>query len=502
LNAIVRFDCNGRIIDFDKTAEKLFGFSRFEVVGRGLCETILPVRGADGRDMAKSVEDLCQSPEDHKSIVLEAVKKNGDRLLMHWACCPFIDHNTGKRAVCAVGTDLSARDRASDALRESELRLARIIDFLPDPTFVIDRAGVVQTWNRAMTELTGVPAEKIIGKGNYEYSTCFYGKRRPILIDLVLREDQHIEGKYRKLVRRDDAMTAESYITINGTRRYVQGKAARLYDSSGRVTGAIETFADMTGRKRMEEELERHSEQLGKLVEERTAQLRERERLAAIGETAAMVGHDLRNPLQAMTNALYLLGEEVASVGAAKGQVCTLIEMLEDNMEYMDKIVSDLQDFAKPLTVVKEYTPAAALLVAIVDSLGVPPSVRVTMDISERLQIYADALLIRRAFTNIINNAVQAMPDGGTLTISGAESDGRTEIRVSDTGAGIPAENLKNLFRPLFTSKSKGMGMGLAVSRRVIKAHGGSIEVETTPNKGTTFTVRLHTGPAQPVQGQ
>ena len=146
------------------------------------------------------------------------------------------------------------------------------------------------------------------------------------------------------------------------------------------------------------------------------------------------------------------------------------------------------------MTVVKEYTPAAALL-SHRRYLGVPPSVRVTMDISERLQIYADALLIRRAFTNIINNAVQAMPDGGTLTISGAESDGRTEIRVSDTGAGIPAENLKNLFRPLFTSKSKGMGMGLAVSRRVIKAHGGSIEVETAPNKGTTFTVRLHAGP-------
>ena len=494
LTTIVRFDIDGKIIDFNKDAERLLGFSRSEVVGRHLCETILPASGANGREMARVVEEICLSPETHGSVVADAVKKSGERVMMHWACCPFLDHTTGKRAICAVGIDLSARDRASDALRESELRLASIIDFIPDPTFVIDRTGVVQVWNRAMIELTGVPAEKIIGKGNYEYSILFYGKRRPILIDLVLREDPHVESKYRNLAKSNGAITANSYITVKGSRMYVRGKAARLYDSSGKVTGAIETFTDMTDWKRMEEELKKYTERLERTVEERTAQLREKERLAAIGETATMVGHDLRNPLQSMTNALYLLAEEAASAGSASGQVSALIEMLEGNLEYMNKIVSDLQDFAKPLKVIKTNTPAAALLDTVVNSITVPPNVRVTLDVVEGLQIYTDPLMIRRVFMNIINNAVQAMQDGGTLTIRGYESLGMTEIKVSDTGVGIPAESLKKLFKPLFTSKPKGMGMGLAVSKRIIDAHGGSIEVESAPNKGTTFTIRLPAG--------
>jgi len=495
LNAIVRFDCDGRIIDFDKTAEKLFGFSRCEVVGRGLCATILPVRGADGRDMAKRIEDLCQSPQDHKSIVLEAVKKNGDRMLMHWACCPFIDHNTGKRAVCAVGADLSARDRASDALRESELRLARIIDFLPDPTFVIDRAGVVQTWNRAMTELTGVPAEKIIGKGNYEYSTCFYGKRRPILIDLVLREDLRIEGKYRKLVKRDDSMTAENYITINGTRRYVHGKATRLYDLSGRVTGAIETFADMTDRKRLEEELERHSEQLGKLVEEKTAQLRERERLAAIGETAAMVGHDLRNPLQVLANVFYMSEMEAQRAPKEFQEAAEAMGLRKANdtirrqIAYMEKIVLDLQDFAREM--VPRPIPAD-LIQIIADSfpLALPPNIKVITDFGAKT-VFADDYMIRRAISNLISNAIQAMPLGGTMTIATCKMGDSVAIGVSDTGCGMDARAMANLFKPLCTTKAKGMGMGLVVVKKMVELQGGSGKVESEVGKGTAFTIML-----------
>jgi len=251
LTTIVRFDINGKIIDFNKDAERLLGFSRSEVVGRHLCETILPAGGADGREMARVVEEICQSPEDHGSVVVDAVKKNGERVMMHWACCPFIDHRTGKRAICAVGIDLSARDRASDALRESELRLASIIDFIPDPTFVIDRTGVVQVWNRAMIDLTGVPAKKIIGEGNYEYSILFYGKRRPILIDLVLREEPHVEGKYRNLSKRNGSITANSYITVRGSRMYVRGKGGAPVRRVGQGNGR---HRDLHGHDRVEED--------------------------------------------------------------------------------------------------------------------------------------------------------------------------------------------------------------------------------------------------------
>ena len=152
--------------------------------------------------------------------------------------------------------ELLERRRAQGALRESEQRLSQIIDFLPDATFAIDLNGKVIAWNRAIQEMTGVKAEQILDRADYEYALPFYGIRRPILIDLVFISDEEIKNKYHFVKKEGDVLLAEADVHVKGEEsRALWGKARPLYDSEGNIVGAIEAIRDITERKRAEGDL-------------------------------------------------------------------------------------------------------------------------------------------------------------------------------------------------------------------------------------------------------
>jgi PAS domain S-box-containing protein len=165
------------------------------------------------------------------------------------------------RVVKARGAnqDVTERKRAEEALRASEQRLADIIDFLPDATFAINSEGIVIAWNHAIGEMTGVPKESMIGKGNLEYSLPFYGKRRPLLIDLVLAGEEEIRRDYRPVSRTGGTIVAEAYVpgAYGGKGAYLWGTSTPLYDKSGKVVAAVESIRDITERRLAEETLKK-----------------------------------------------------------------------------------------------------------------------------------------------------------------------------------------------------------------------------------------------------
>jgi PAS domain S-box-containing protein len=251
--------------------------------------------------------------------------------------------------------------------------------------------------------------------------------------------------------------------------------------------------------------LKAYTEDLEKLVEEEANKLKDAERLAAIGETAGMVGHDIRNPLQAITSSVYLAKEELKTLpeSSEKEDLTESLETIEDQVAYINKIVSDLQDFVKPLNPKIEEVDLQKLVKDAFLSSAIPENIKVLISVADDLrQLAVDRYFIKRVLVNLITNAIQAMPDGGTLTVKATQENGMARISVEDTGLGIPEENRNEIFKPLFTTKSKGQGFGLAVCKRLVEAHNdGSITFESEAGKGSKFTIQVPNKVRRPMGG-
>jgi two-component system, chemotaxis family, CheB/CheR fusion protein len=236
------------------------------------------------------------------------------------------------------------------------------------------------------------------------------------------------------------------------------------------------------------------SEHLEALVEERTKELKTSERLAAIGATAGMVGHDIRNPLQAITSDVYLAKSDLASTPESKNKNMALESLgeIEKNVDYINKIVADLQDFARFKSPKIEEIDLEQIIQEVLAVLNIPENVTVACSIGKDFpKLKTDKTYIQRILSNLSSNAIQAMPSGGKLTIAAIAKKGKATITVQDTGEGIP-ENVKSkIFTPLITTKAKGQGFGLPVVKKFTEALGGTVTFESDVGIGTKFIIEF-----------
>ncbi len=227
-------------------------------------------------------------------------------------------------------------------------------------------------------------------------------------------------------------------------------------------------------------------------------QLVRSERLAAIGELASTIGHELRNPLGVISNAVYLLRGDLGPTptDAATRHLSTA----EREVSAATVIVSDLLEFARQRDPVTTDVDAVALMEEALSVLPPPSGITAVRNLPEPpVLLAADRDMLRQVLLNLIGNAYQAMIDGGTVTV-GLTTDGpKLHLSVTDTGVGMEPEVSRRVFEPFYTTKARGVGLGLAVSRRIVEAHDGDISVVSAPGQGTTFTVTL---PRVPVPRQ
>jgi signal transduction histidine kinase len=252
----------------------------------------------------------------------------------------------------------------------------------------------------------------------------------------------------------------------------------------------------MKVRQQEEETLKEYSERLEEKVKERTRELLEaqeqlvrREKLAILGQLAGGVGHELRNPLGVISNASYFLKLTLPSADTTTKEY---LEILASEVRNAEKIISDLLDLSLVRPAEKEGIAASELVAQAEERQPPPKNVRVKILIGSGLPpAYADPRQIVQVLVNLITNAYQAMPEGGSLTLSAQAGKDTVAISVADTGCGIPPENLTKIFDPLFTTRTRGIGLGLAISKNLAEANGGRIEVKSKPGKGSTFTLSL-----------
>jgi PAS domain S-box-containing protein len=241
-------------------------------------------------------------------------------------------------------------------------------------------------------------------------------------------------------------------------------------------------------------EVAEYASQMEDLAEERAAKLKDTERLAAIGQTAGMVGHDIRNPLQSILGDLFLAKEEIYSIADpnVKASLNESLQNIENAIDYVNKIVADLQDFARPIKPNNQKVDVQKICEELLAKTAIPENIQVDCKIDDSARtIIADETLLKRIIINLMTNAVQAMPSGGKLTIRAFKEKQTVRIFVQDTGSGIPEEIKSKIFTPLFTTKSKGQGFGLAVVKRLTEALNGQVSFQSQVGEGTTFILRL-----------
>ncbi|MCK4933611.1 hypothetical protein KAS06_02970 [Candidatus Bathyarchaeota archaeon] len=218
-------------------------------------------------------------------------------------------------------------------------------------------------------------------------------------------------------------------------------------------------------------------------------QLLKAQRLATIGELAAWVGHDLRNPLTGIAGATYYLRRYKTKLDK-KG--VEMLETIENAVEHSNKIITDLLDYSKEIHLELVVTSLGKIVEESCLLFNFPDNIHVLNLIEDEIEIEVDEEKIKRVILNLMRNSVDAMePNGGKLSINGWIIKNNLQLSITDTGAGIPEEIIEKIWNPLFTTKAKGMGFGLPICKRVVEAHNGSISVVSKVGEGSTFTVTL-----------
>jgi signal transduction histidine kinase len=269
---------------------------------------------------------------------------------------------------------------------------------------------------------------------------------------------------------------------------------SRSEDELGALAAAFNDMADK--RMQADKELKLYSESLEEMVEERTKELGDaqeelvrKEKLSVLGQLAGGVGHELRNPLGVISNAVYYLKMVLPD---ADDNVKEYLETISTEVDCSTEIISDLLDLSRTRPAQREKVEIFELINQALDKHRSPEEVELTTKIASDLPpVYVDSRQIGQVLHNLVTNAYQAMPEGGKLTISARAEKGRVILSITDTGCGISQENIKKLFEPLFTTRANGIGLGLTVCKNLVETNGGSIEVESKGGKGSTFILLL-----------
>ncbi len=471
----------GIIIDCNRAAQDLVGRDKTELLGKpnGI---LFPEKENDGninRAFKKFRETLGSSIRETRVIT-----KNGE--IKDVSIKASVFEVGGKRIVQGLFRDITESKRMEDALRQEHYRLESVTNSIGAGFVIIGKDFRVLWANEFIKQL----------KGDTEGKLCF-----ATLNDLSAPCP---DCGVKKVFDQGIATDSHEYTSTNvkGNPYWVEIIATPIKNKDGNISSAVEIVFDITEKKCMQRKLAEYSQNLEKLVDERTEQLKQTqvkliqsERLAAIGHLAGMVGHDLRNPLTGIKNASYYLRK--------KGSSCLdqtsmqMLEIIDKAVEHANRITSDLLEYSREIHLELRKCSPQSLVQEALAMVQIPNRITIVNKTLNEPLIAADIDKIRRVFINLIKNAVDAMPEKGTLEIASCKRDDSVEFAFADTGIGMNEEVIAKLFTPLFTTKAQGMGFGLSICKRIVDAHGGKISVESVVGKGTMFTVMIPIEPAE-----
>jgi PAS domain S-box-containing protein len=480
---------DGRIVEANRAALDAYGYDR---------ETLLTMTIYDLRDAPTvPLVPMQMAQADTQGIRFETVHRRKDGSTFPVEVSSIGADIYGERVLLSIIRDISDRKRAEDALRQSQELFAKAFSASPHLISISSLAdGRYLMVNDAVLRATGYRRDEMIGHTSTELQIFADPAGRNSLVQALHHGDGsvrdlelHLRGKYGQI---QTVLLSAEVITVDG-------QPCILTSSN-----------DITARRQAEETLQQAYAELEQRVEERTAALRqamaERQRLeqeaqrtqhfALLGRLAAGVSHEIRNPLGVICLHVDLLEEELQqpSLDSPK-QIAQSLGEIKTHLARLDDLVQDYLSLVRISTIQLEVQDLAAAMQTWSAEFQRLTAVHGVTLLSHGLETLGlvpfHASTLRRALLNLVQNALDAMPEGGTLTLAGQGSATQVQLQVRDTGSGIAAERLQQIFEPLYTTKPGGTGLGLYIVREIVAAHAGQLTVDSKEGQGTTFTIAL-----------
>ena len=368
-----------------------------------------------------------------------------------------------------LGVELAAKYRE---LALTNDYLNSILESMSDGVIVADMDGIVTKFNRSASIILEYTEEEVTGQSFFnlfgrEFSTKDGAAHaRPCAksggqsyFDLFRREP----------VAPDGAMGA-ILCAKSGREISVSERDAPISDRSGTLIGYVKVFQDLTE------------------IEALREQMRQVDRLAAIGEMAATVAHEIRNPLGGIRGFAALLARDIPNEDPRS----RLVEKILVGTRNLNKVVDELLEYTRPMDLRLRPANCAELIDAAISYLEIGSRpITIANAVPHNVKIYADPDKVRQVFLNILLNAIQSVDSDGDIRISATVNEAMIEVSIHDTGCGIPREDLTQVFSPFYTTKEKGAGLGLAIAAKIVDGHGGTLRAESELGAGTTFLVSL-----------
>jgi len=475
-------DAEGRTTFVNPKLAEMLGYTVNEMMGA----TLFDFMDEEGISIATSKLEMRRQgvAEQHE---FKFRRKDGAAIWTLINTNPVISDNGNYLGALAMLSDINERKQAEQNMAASLERERFLGNLIRDASVAIGVGypdGRLGMCNPAFQKLTGYSEEDL----------------KNILWNSVLTPSEWLESEMQALAdlhrTKQRVIYEKEYIHKSGKRIPIELVVHPIYDADGNVSQYYAFITDITERKRAEAALQEYNIRLEREVEARTQELQvaqeqlvRQERLAVLGQVAGSVGHELRNPLGVISNAVYFLRLVQPD---ANEKVKEYLGIIDTETHSAEKIITDLLDFARIKSADRKSAFVSELVYQTLKRYPVSPPVEAVLELPPNLPpVFADPQQIVQVLDNLVVNACQAMPEGGRLTFSARPEGQMVAISIMDTGVGIPTENLKKLFEPLFTTKTKGIGLGLPVSRKLVEANGGRIEVQSEPGKGSTFTVYL-----------
>ena len=458
VDGIIVINERGLVESFNSGAERLFGYTAAEVIGNNV-KMLMPQPFHDEHDGYLSrYRETGQAKIIGIGREVKGRRKDGSTFPLHLSVGEM--HVDGERKFTGMLHDLSDRVRLEERLRTSEAKWRAVIDSAIDGIILIDARGRIEAFNPGAERLFGYSEGEVLGQNvKLLMPSPYRDEHDGYLSRYVETGRAKIIGIGREVTgRRKDGSTFPLHLSVGET----------VIDGGKRFTGILH---DLTARVALE------------------TQVREQSALAKLGEMAAMIAHEVKNPLAGVRGAVQIIGGRMPDDNPDKPMMTEIVRRIDS----LDGMMKDLLVYARPPKPRRMPTDIMPLLNATASLLKQDDSARqVDVEIEGATPpVDADGEMLKMVFHNLLINGAHAMNGHGTIQVTVSADAGQCRIGVADSGPGIPAEDQQKIFIPFFTTKRRGTGLGLPTAKRFIEAHDGRISVECPPSGGTTVTVQL-----------